>query len=139
MFVASHLQVSLLTFYEKCWCLDLSWCLDFCTITGTFFQNHHLSQQTWLRTIQFVYFFCSTSLLNCSSSVPMVVSSVELVKSLFSNLELMAYLVVLCFLLPDPPLTISKLLPKYSLFGNFRSSKMSSFSLLFLTLYLFKV
>lgn len=82
--------------------------------------------------------FFSTSLLNCSSSVLIVVSSVELVKIFSSNLDLMAYLVILCFLLPYPPLIISKLLPKHCLFYNFRSSKMSSFSLLFLTLYLFK-
>lgn len=76
VFVASHLQVSFFTFYEKCWCLDLRLCLDFYIVTDLFFQNHHLSQQTWLRTTQFVYFFCSTSLLNCSSSILIVVSSV---------------------------------------------------------------
>lgn len=112
----------------------------FYIITDLFFQNHHLGQQTLLRTIRFVYFFCSTSLLNCSSSIVIVVSSVELVKILSSSLDLMAYLVVLP-LLPtslSTCLVISKLLPKYHLFYNFRSSKVSSFSLLFLTLYLFK-
>lgn len=33
VFVASHLQVSLFTFYEKCWCLNFCLCLDFYTIT----------------------------------------------------------------------------------------------------------
>lgn len=98
MFVAS--QVSLFTFYKKCWCLDFCLCLDFYTVIDTFFRNRHLSQQTWLRTIQFVYFFCSTSLLNYSSSVLVVVSSVKI---LSTNLDLMAYLVVLRFLLPYPP------------------------------------
>lgn len=51
MFVASHLRVSLFTFYEKCWCLDLSLCLDL------FFQNHHLGEQTWLRIIVLSTFF----------------------------------------------------------------------------------
>lgn len=106
VFVASHLQVSFFTFYEKCWCLDLHLCLDFYIITDMFFQSHHLSQQTWLRTIQFVYVFCSTSLLNCYSSILIVLSSVELVKILSSNLDSMAYLVVLYCLLPYPRLSL---------------------------------
>lgn len=129
MFVASHLGVSLFTFYEKCWCLDLSLCLDFCIIPDLFFQKHHLGEQTWLRIIVYLLF------LYYLIVQMFLLSSVKLVKLLSSNLDLMNYLLVLLLFSTflSTFLIISKLLPKYGcfLFYNFRSSKMSSFSQLF--------
>lgn len=121
MFVALHLGVSLLTFYKKGWCLDLSWCLDFYIIPDLFFQNHHLGEQTWLRIIVYLLF------LHYLIIKMFLLSSVKLVKLLSSSLDLRNYLLVL-HLFPtflSAFLIISKLLPKYCcfLFYNFRSAK----------------
>lgn len=89
MFVASRLGVSLFTFYEKCWCLDLSLCLGFCIIPDLFFQKHHLGEQTWLRIIVYLFF------LHYLIVKMFLLSSVKLVKLLSSNLVLMNYLLVL--------------------------------------------
>lgn len=107
MFVASHLQISLFTFCEKCWCLDVSLCLDFYIIPDLFFQNHHLGEQTWLMIMVYLLF------LHHLIVKMFLLSSVKLVKLLSSNLDLINYLLVL-HLFPtflSTFLIISKLLP----------------------------
>lgn len=102
-----HLWVSLFTFYERCWCLDLSLCLDFYIIPDLFFQNHHLGEQTWLRIIVYLLF------LHYLIVKMFLLSSVKLVKLLSSNLDLMNYLLVLSLFPTFLPtfLIIAKLLP----------------------------
>lgn len=100
MFVALHLGVSLLTFYKKGWCLDLSWCLDFYIIPDLFFQNHHLGEQTWLRIIVYLLF------LHYLIIKMFFLSSVKLVKLLSSSLDLRNYLLVLSFLLSCLPFSL---------------------------------